>query len=85
MVGSEAEPDRIGGGSGQLESIEAPRRCSGRCSGGQTEIGRFGSHGGMLDGGDDLQDAPVLPGSFVLIPFYSLINNTFTALTTTVT
>ena len=29
----------IAGGSGQLESIEGPGRCSGRCSGGQTEVG----------------------------------------------
>jgi hypothetical protein len=27
----------------------------------------------------------VFPGLFVLIPFHSLINNTFTALTTTLT
>ena len=51
----------IGGGSGQLESIEGPGRCSGRCSGGQTEMGEdLGNHGGMLDGGDDLQGATAL-------------------------
>jgi hypothetical protein len=36
-----------GGGSGQLESIEGPGRCSGRCSGGQAEMGEdLGNHGG---------------------------------------
>jgi hypothetical protein len=50
----------MGGGSGQFEAIEGPGR-SGRCSGGQTEMGEdLGSHAGMLDGGDDLQDATVL-------------------------
>ncbi len=48
----------IGGGSGQLETIEGPGRCSRRCSGGQAEMGEdLGDHGGMLDGGDDLQGA----------------------------
>ena len=50
----------MGGGSGQFEAIEGPGR-SGRCSGGQTEMGEdLGSHGGMLDGGNDLQGATAL-------------------------
>jgi len=33
----------------------------GRCSGGQTEMGKDpGNHGGMFDGGDDLQGATAL-------------------------
>ena len=44
----------VGGGSRQFESIEG----RGRCSGGQTEMGEdLGNHGGMFDGGDDLQGA----------------------------
>jgi hypothetical protein len=46
VLASGAEPDRIGDGcgSGLLESIEGPCRCSGRCSGGQTGIGEdFGN------------------------------------------
>ena len=40
-----------------------PCRCSGRCSGGQTEIGEdLGNHGGMFDGGDDLQGAAATQG-----------------------
>ena len=55
----------IGGGSGRLESIEGPGRCSGRCSGGQTEMGEdLRNHGEMLDGGDDLQRATALRAVF---------------------
>ncbi len=59
-VGSGAEPDGIGDrwGSGQLESIEGPRRCSGRWTGGQAE------HGGGFDGGDDLQRAAAVRAFF---------------------
>ena len=66
-VGSGAEPDGRGvdGGSGQLESIEGPGRCSGRCSGGQTEMGEdLGNHGGMLNVGDALQGAAALGAVF---------------------
>jgi hypothetical protein len=58
----------IGGGSeGQLESIEGPGRCSGRCSGGQTEMGEdLGDHGGMLDGGDDLQGTAAMGAVFYI-------------------
>jgi hypothetical protein len=52
----------MGGGSGQFESIEGPRRSSGRCSGGQTEMGvDLGNDGRMVYGGDDLQGAKPLP------------------------
>ena len=35
------------------------RRCSGRCPGGPAQMGEdLGDHGGMLDGGDDLQVPP---------------------------
>jgi len=48
-----------------LESIEGPGRCSGRCSGGQTEMGKdLGDHGGMFDGGDDLQGTTGLGAVF---------------------
>jgi hypothetical protein len=51
----------FGGGSGQLESIDDPGRCSARCSSGQAEMGEdLGDHGGMFDGGDDLQGATAL-------------------------
>ncbi|MGH8647020.1 MAG: hypothetical protein ACREX4_22210 [Gammaproteobacteria bacterium] len=62
-IGSGAEPDGSGDqeGSGQLESIEGPGRCSGRCSGGQTEMGEHLSNdGGIDDGGDDPQGAPAV-------------------------
>jgi hypothetical protein len=40
----------IGGGSGQFESIEGPGRCSGRCPGGQAEMGEdLGDHGRIFD------------------------------------
>ena len=51
----------IGGGSGQLESIEGPGRCSGRCSGEQPEVGEqlcfesSGFHGVLRPGGTGLQ------------------------------
>jgi hypothetical protein len=46
------------GGIGLLESTEGPGRW---CSGGQTEMGEdLAHHGGMLDGGDDLQGATAL-------------------------
>jgi len=42
----------IGGGSGQLDSIEGAGRCSGRCSSGQAEMDEdLGDHGGMLEQG----------------------------------
>jgi hypothetical protein len=48
-------------GSGQLESIEGPGRGSGRCPGGQAEVGEdLGDHGGIFDGGDELQGAAAL-------------------------
>jgi hypothetical protein len=51
----------MGGGSGQFESIEGPGRCSGRCSGGQAEMGEdLSDHGACSDGGDDLQRAAAL-------------------------
>jgi hypothetical protein len=50
-------------GLSQLESIEGPGRCSGRCWGGQAEmVEHLGDHGGMFDGGDDLQGATA-PGA----------------------
>ncbi len=56
---------RIGGGSGRLGSIEGPGRCSGRSSGGQAEMGEdLGDHGGMFDGGDDLQGVAALGAVF---------------------
>jgi len=37
----------FGGGSGQFESIEGPRRCSGRCPGGPAQMREdLGDHGG---------------------------------------
>ena len=55
------ELNRRGGGnglgSGRLEG-GVPRWCSGRCPGGQAEMGEdLGNHGGMFDGGDDRQGA----------------------------
>jgi hypothetical protein len=58
-----AKPDGSGRrwGIRPVESIEGPGRCSGRCSGGQAEmLADLGDHGGMPDGGDDLQGATVL-------------------------
>jgi hypothetical protein len=38
----------IGGGAGQVESIEGPGRGSGRCPGGQAEMGEnLGDRGGL--------------------------------------
>ena len=55
----------IGGGSGQLESIEGPRRCSGRCPGGPAQMREdLGDHGGIFDGGDDRQGATTLGAVF---------------------
>jgi hypothetical protein len=63
-VGSGAEPDGDGDRRGiRPVGIEGPGRCSGRCSGGQAEMGKdLGNHGGMLDGGDDLQGATATQG-----------------------
>jgi hypothetical protein len=48
--GSSLGSDRLEGG--------VPRGCSGRCPGGQAEMGEdLGNHGGMFDGGDDRQGA----------------------------
>jgi len=58
--------NRMGGGSrpgseGQLKSIEGLGCCSGRCSGGQVEMGEdLGNHGRIFDGGDDRQDTAAL-------------------------
>jgi hypothetical protein len=50
--------DSIGWGSGRLESLEWPRWGSGRCPGGQAEMGEdLGDHRGLFDGSDDLQGA----------------------------
>ena len=55
----------FGGRSGLLESIEGPGHCSRWCSGGQADMGEdLGNHGGMLDGGDELQGAPALAAVF---------------------
>jgi hypothetical protein len=55
----------FGGGSGQFESIEGPGRCSGRCASGQAEMGEdLGNHGGVYDGGDDLQGAATMGAVF---------------------
>ena len=55
----------IGGGSGQLESIEGPRRCSGRCPGGPAQMREdLGDHGRIFDGGDDRQGATTLGALF---------------------
>ena len=41
------------------------RARSGRCSDGQAEVGEdLGDHGGMFDGGDDLQGAAALGAVF---------------------
>ena len=45
----------------------------------------LGDHGRVFDGGDDPEDAPGFAGVVCFNNFYSLINNTFTALTTTLT
>jgi hypothetical protein len=51
----------IGGGSGRLESIEGPRRCSGRCPGGPAQMGEdHWQLRGIFDGGDDRQRATTL-------------------------
>lgn len=51
----------IGWGSGHLESIECPRRGSGRCSDGQAEMREdLDDHGGVFDGGNDLQGTAAL-------------------------
>ena len=51
----------IGGGSGQLEWIEGPHRCLGRCPGGQAQMREdLGDDGRMLDSGDDRQGAATL-------------------------
>ena len=58
-ISSERLSSLVGGGSRQFESIEGPGRCSGRCSGGQTEMGEdLGNHGGMFDGGDRIFKVP---------------------------
>jgi hypothetical protein len=50
--------------SGQLESVEGPGPGSRRCAGGQAEVGEdLGDHGGMFEGGDDLQGAAGAPTS----------------------
>ena len=55
----------IGLRSGQLESIEWPRRCSWRCPGGQAEMSEdLGDHVGVFDGGDDLQRAAAVRAFF---------------------
>jgi hypothetical protein len=58
--------NRVGGGRGlgsesHLESVEWPRGRSGRCPGGQPEVREdLGDHGGIFDGGDELQGAAAL-------------------------
>jgi hypothetical protein len=62
------EPD----GRGSRPGIRRPfgigrmiARAIGRCSGGQAEMGEdLGDHGGMLDGGDDLQGSAALGAVF---------------------
>jgi hypothetical protein len=47
--------------SGHLESVEWPRRGSGRYPGEQAEMSEdLGDHRGFFDGGDDLQGAAAL-------------------------
>jgi hypothetical protein len=58
------ESNRVGrglGSEGHLESVEWPRGRSGRCPGGQAEVREdLGDHGGIFDGGDELQGAAAL-------------------------
>jgi hypothetical protein len=50
-------------GSGRLDESEVPRRRSGRCPGGQAEVGKdLGDHGGIYDGGEDRQGAAATQG-----------------------
>ena len=49
------------GSEGHLESVEWPRGRSGRCPGGQAEVGEdLGDHGGVYDAGNELQGAAAL-------------------------
>ena len=52
---------RVARSEGHLESVEWPRGRSGRCPGGQAEVREdLGDHGGIFDGGDELQGAAAL-------------------------
>ena len=59
------EPDGGGftAGISHWESVEWPRGRSGRCLGGQAEMGEdLGDHGRMFDGGDDRQGTAATRG-----------------------